>query len=232
MRKHLNQQRIEDMQLSMRGGPPTDMPIFPGTVTPPPGVPHLHNTDGAFDEGEADVVDDDDGLEDGSEMVIDTQPLLNNHATGLGLNPPPTGAIAPPPIAPQTPFSYVAGHPPYVPERIPLAGNQGAFGSQPLTLDGMLVDQGGNRAGMGHHLGMASTASLGGPSPLLHPSLAHAASSAEPSSGAAAGPSTSALHESRAPQATVDISSQPGQSGSPSPDVEDQTPAAGGHGRA
>lgn len=93
-----------------------DPPIFPGN--PPPGVTHAANNDGALDDADPEALDDDDGLEDESEMVVDAQPLLGD---GLGL-PPTTLVNAPPPPPPIPPlpphfhhansFSYVASHPP------------------------------------------------------------------------------------------------------------------------
>lgn len=59
-------------------------------------TPAGDGNDVAFDEPERDVIDDDDGLDDGSEMVIDTAPLSQNNGTSLDANiiPPP-----PPPPA-------------------------------------------------------------------------------------------------------------------------------------
>lgn len=90
LRKYLNQERaFADMRVPP---PPPGEPGLPhtsqdlnGVAILDPATPHVH-ADGAFDDGDPDVVDDDDGLEDGSEMIIDTQPLL--HA-GAGAPPAP-----------------------------------------------------------------------------------------------------------------------------------------------
>lgn len=73
-------------------------------------LPHTHNQgDGAFDDGEPDVVDDDDGLEDGSEMAIDTQPLLGPlPGLGTGGHVPAAPPVPPPP--PQLPFLSAHTH--------------------------------------------------------------------------------------------------------------------------
>ncbi|KAK4446814.1 SCF E3 ubiquitin ligase complex F-box protein grrA [Podospora aff. communis PSN243] len=91
---------------------------------------HAHNADGTFDDAEPDAVDDEDVLEDGSEMIIDTQPLLQN---GQGASTAPLGGnpiftAAPPHLQPlsaqaqsMTPmFNYVGGHPPYIPQQVRL----------------------------------------------------------------------------------------------------------------
>ena len=84
---------------------------------------------GAFDEGEPDVVDDDDGL-DGSEMAIDAQPLLGNNPPAnlgvIGMGGPIPGAIPPPPPPPLVPASNTGNHPHVVPPT-PLDGNPNPF---------------------------------------------------------------------------------------------------------
>lgn len=82
---------------------------------------------GAFDEGEPDIVDDDDGLDEGSEMAIDTQPLLgNNAAIGLGVvtaaGGPTLGGIPPPPPPPLAPPSNNDGNHPHVVPETPIEG--------------------------------------------------------------------------------------------------------------
>jgi len=107
------------------------VPGLPGPVPLQHGAVHVPgHPDSGFDDAEADAVDDDEGLEDGTEMAIDTQPLLGHHnnpnpgvaSTVNGHNhalvPPP-----PPPVhGPEGPtgalFNYVDGHPPYVPHQI------------------------------------------------------------------------------------------------------------------
>lgn len=115
LRRYLNTERAfaEAPSLEL---PDRHTPVF----TPLPNIPHLHNTDGTFDDVEADAGDDDDGLDDGTEMVIDTQPLLNHNVgvqTGGDMVPPPP---PPPPTQPTNanPFGYVGGHPPYVPQQV------------------------------------------------------------------------------------------------------------------
>jgi len=114
LRRYLNTERaFADLPSEL---PQRHTPVF----TPLPNIPHLHNADGTFDDVEADAGDDEDGLDDGTEMVIDTQPLLNHNVgvqTGGDMVPPP------PPPAPtqptnENPFGYVGGHPPYVPQQV------------------------------------------------------------------------------------------------------------------
>jgi F-box and leucine-rich repeat protein GRR1 len=111
LRKYLNSERNyaelhEPMPGERRHIPnPANFPVLPNG-TPPAGPAH---GDATFDDGEPDVVDDDDGLEDGSEMAIDTQPLLGPLpplANGAHVGAPP---VPPPP--PQIPFPPVASHP-------------------------------------------------------------------------------------------------------------------------
>lgn len=87
-----------------------------------PAAPHLHNPGAGFDDVEADVGDDEDGLDDGTEMVIDTQPLLT-HTVGAqagndAVPPPPPPPPAPTQGTTANPFGYVGGHPPYVPQQV------------------------------------------------------------------------------------------------------------------
>lgn len=98
--------------------------IFPNGGGLPVAVPHLQNLDTGFDDGDPDTVDDDDDVpEHGSEMVIDTQPLLGNH------NPPGPDQHVAGTVSPTNPFSYVAGHPPYIPQSIPFHGVPVSFTS-------------------------------------------------------------------------------------------------------
>ncbi|KAM7210380.1 SCF E3 ubiquitin ligase complex F-box protein grrA [Rhypophila decipiens] len=117
LRKYLNSERAFAGSIPAE---PRHAPIFNHG---PPTVSHLHNPDGGFDNVDADAADDDDGLDDGTEMVIDTndmQPLLNHNAgvqIGNDMVPPP-----PPPPPPHgmtaNPFGYVGGHHPYVPQQV------------------------------------------------------------------------------------------------------------------
>ncbi|KAL2146635.1 hypothetical protein VTI28DRAFT_3134 [Corynascus sepedonium] len=116
LRKHFNRLIAqEESRRANRAVVPADAPIFP---PPPQGV--LIDVSVPVDEGDPDALDDDDVPEDGSEMVIDTQPLLSHHNVGHGHNPAAAGTIpVPPPIqalvpAPQTgnqgdPFAHVQG---------------------------------------------------------------------------------------------------------------------------
>ncbi|KAK3328076.1 hypothetical protein B0T19DRAFT_182611 [Cercophora scortea] len=128
LRKHLNMEHQARI-------PRFEMPSYHQTQmfeNPAPGAGHVHHPDGGFDEGEPDGADDDDGLEDGSEMVIDTQsqPLLLAHRLpGLGVAmggpiPPPPPPPPPPARGNSDPFGYVGGHPPYVPLQVRFQNNQ------------------------------------------------------------------------------------------------------------
>ncbi|KAK3937705.1 SCF E3 ubiquitin ligase complex F-box protein grrA [Diplogelasinospora grovesii] len=140
LRRYLNNERaFADLQ-----GP---VPQMGGSANVPAGAVHVHNADSTFDDGEPDAVDDDDGLEDGSEMVIDTQPLLNHQAVGLGVSTAGTGAgQIPPPPPPPPPhaqpangfaFGYVGGHPPYVPQQV-------SFPNDPMTFSQLLTGSHGD----------------------------------------------------------------------------------------
>jgi F-box and leucine-rich repeat protein GRR1 len=124
LRKHFNRLiQAEETRRSTRAVP-TDAPIFP---PPPQGVPPL--IDLSVD-GDQDAIEDDDVPED--DMVIDTQPLLNQHNIGLALNHSAAGTIpAPPPIPaappalesedPDDPFDHVeAYYPDGFPQHLPV----------------------------------------------------------------------------------------------------------------
>ncbi|KAK3326143.1 hypothetical protein B0H66DRAFT_147851 [Apodospora peruviana] len=121
LRRYLNSERTFAGIQETPSGEAQNTANFGDAANPLPNVAHLHNpADSGFDDIEADGGDDDDGIDDGTEMVIDTQPLLN-HGPGAaaGLIPPPP----PPPPAPAqhinaNPFGYVGGHPPYVPHQV------------------------------------------------------------------------------------------------------------------
>jgi F-box and leucine-rich repeat protein GRR1 len=117
LRKHLN--RIRQAPLSIRAGPPRDSDIFHGAPPPPADLPNpLQAGDGGFDDLVADAEDDDDGLEDGTEMVIDTQPLLYNHQnTVLDWNAAMMAWYQPPVPDPQVPQqTLMATYQPPAPE--------------------------------------------------------------------------------------------------------------------
>ncbi|KAK4096932.1 RNI-like protein [Parathielavia hyrcaniae] len=118
LRKHFN--RIIAAEDARRRAPipVLEPPIFPATAVPPPPLPAMQTIGAGFDDGEPDTMDDEDILDDGSEMVIDVQPLLNHQNAALPFDPA-TLANMPRhpgrPVSPDNPFAYVAGHPPYVP---------------------------------------------------------------------------------------------------------------------
>ncbi|KAK0727581.1 hypothetical protein B0T26DRAFT_638275 [Lasiosphaeria miniovina] len=203
LRKYLNQERsFAELHAPLPGEPaghPRNHQNFAGAVNPPPVPPHLHNVDNGFDDGEVDGVDDDDGLEDGSEMVIDTQPLLNPHTAGLGIPPGAPRAIPIPPPIPtlpsqiqpsiSNPFGYVGGHPPYVPQPVRFQDEPTAFihafsqalspGQDSMNGDPRGSDIGTSLAGIGTPIAStAATAGLSSPSSRAHPAGSRHASSA------------------------------------------------------
>jgi F-box and leucine-rich repeat protein GRR1 len=96
LRRHFNRLiQAEETRRSARPAP-TDAPIFP----PPQGTSPLIEPSV---DGDQDGVEDDDVPED--DMVIDTQPLLNQHNIGLATNPTAAGAIPAPPPPPEAPPS-------------------------------------------------------------------------------------------------------------------------------
>lgn len=184
------------MHLSMRGGPPTDAPIFPAVLQP---APLLQNGDDGFDD--ADAADDDDGIDDGSEMVIDTQPLLNNHNTGPGAAPPAFGVIpVPPPIPPTASQAHVD------PNHFAHAGGYHVFPTQQFGPAGNVIVQTTPQ----HHgddlmdLNVDPSASA--------PGLAGSESA---QSSPEAGPSTAALQNTAPLEALFNLPGQPVENGSP-----------------
>ncbi|KAK0720259.1 hypothetical protein B0H67DRAFT_483629 [Lasiosphaeris hirsuta] len=153
LRKYLNHERaFADLRVIPTSGdagshplppPPPDLP-----TTLPSGVAHVHNPDSAFEDGEPDAVDDDDALEDGSEMVIDTQPLLGHHDASPTVRPAPLGGNSVPQLPPistqvptnPNPFGYVTGHPPYVPitfaRRTTISNSPGGADAMDITVAG------------------------------------------------------------------------------------------------
>ncbi|KAL2135330.1 hypothetical protein VTI74DRAFT_8983 [Chaetomium olivicolor] len=124
LRRHFNKMRAAEMsELAARHGLP-DPAGFIGVPTPWPGTPVLPasqvpplNTEVAFDNTDADPIDDEEGLEDESGMVLDTQPLLSQPNTNpaiLGTNPTASQG------APAHPHAY-AYHPIFA-QQIPLHG--------------------------------------------------------------------------------------------------------------
>jgi F-box and leucine-rich repeat protein GRR1 len=137
LRKHFNTMLAAEEQArrSMRAALPVDTPIFPATA-PAQLPPQLQHLESGFDDGDPDAIDEDDVPEDGSEMVIDTQPLLNQNNIGLGVDPTAVGAIpapppipVPPPVNAAHPLAYMGGgHPHVIP--VPIA-----FHGTPPTAD-------------------------------------------------------------------------------------------------
>jgi len=86
LRRYLNsEQAFADLHdRSLPGFPGHRHPIEPTLLGDAgPGALHAHGggangADANFDDADADAIDDEDVLDDGSEMVIDTQPLLLN----------------------------------------------------------------------------------------------------------------------------------------------------------
>lgn len=107
LRKFLN---TSEQFAHLRDSTPTGHPRHPQNglefpyEPPAPVTPHGHHgvADAAFDEPERDVIDDDDGLDDGSEMMMDAPPVQNDVAVGgASLDasmippPPPAGPLIP-----------------------------------------------------------------------------------------------------------------------------------------
>ncbi|AEO63115.1 uncharacterized protein THITE_2107996 [Thermothielavioides terrestris NRRL 8126] len=117
LRRHLNQ--LRQAQLPPRDGSHANETIFPDMPVATAGFSHLQTNEGGFDDPEADAIDEDDGLEDGSEMVIDPQPLLNNQNPAIPPLPPTQSMPQDSePVSPTNPIPYVSGHPPYLPHRV------------------------------------------------------------------------------------------------------------------
>jgi F-box and leucine-rich repeat protein GRR1 len=193
----------EESRRSLRPAVPADAPIFP---PPPQGLPQLAEV--SADDADPDAIDDDDVPEDGSEMAIDTQPLLNHH--NIGLNAPGT-IPAPPPIpaapqgsqhaGPDDPFAYVAG----------------------LTFPSQSIHPSlATTAPVHSFVSMGQVADGGNGGTQGPPSAAGQTSSAG-TGGHSASPPAHAL---------IDISSEPGPNGEPGPAQGNQGPPAGGFGGA
>lgn len=135
-----------------------------------PTAPQIHHIiDGIFEETEADAVDEEDVLEDGTEMMIDTQPLnpIPPPTIGPGASTVPM-TIPLPPVPPllspnastdprlipspspgveMEPFNYVGSYPPYVPQHFgPQRGGSGQEihmeGSSPVdSVSGAMEDR-------------------------------------------------------------------------------------------
>lgn len=188
---------------------------------------HAHNApDGGFDDQEPDVVDDDDGLEDGSEMVIDTAPLLGQNNVGHGVAgvsldaniippPPPVPAMA----APQWPAgspAWLAANQAQAPNAVPQQLVR--FPADPQQLAQTIPNRGAedddDAMDVSPSRPNASTAPLG-----IRPFTPAGASGAASSS--AAGPSTANLARGRpaTPRVQFDGSDNGGGSSRSSPDI-------------
>lgn len=151
LRRHLLQMAVQGPQLP--DGPITFQNGNPGPGHHIFGGPAALPVDNSFEE--ADAIDDDDMLDEGSEMVIDTAPFAGNnyplHLTngnGLALVPPPP----PPPPAPALGNSQFA--PSYTPTAPPL-GPAWQLDDADDVMDGVSTTP----ASMGR---FASTAPVGG----------------------------------------------------------------------
>lgn len=223
LRRYLNSERA----FAELPSEPRHAPIFNSVPNAP--HPHLHNPGGGFDDVEADAGDDEDGLDDGTEMVIDTQPLLNHNVgvqTGNDMAPPPP----PPPTQGMTadPFAYVGGHLPYVPQQVqfhnglpilpPIAQPQGGIhDDDDDDMEEFIL--------LGPANGSASTATLSSSNTVVAPGVVpHQASAAGPSLvnvGASTAPTQAPAAASdsitipRSPEDFVQIQYSEGNSPSP-----------------
>lgn len=97
LRRHLN---TDSAFAHLRDGTPTGFPRHAQVAANYASYAHPGHAhpDAGFDEQEGDVVDDDDGLDDGTEMVIDAAPLVepNPGVAGASLD----ASIIPPPPPP------------------------------------------------------------------------------------------------------------------------------------
>ncbi|KAK4153064.1 hypothetical protein C8A00DRAFT_34246 [Chaetomidium leptoderma] len=204
LRKHFNRLiAAEEARRTMRAVPPEPPPIFPATASAPHALHHPQNMDGGLDEGDNDVLDDDDIPEDGSEMVLDLTIPVPAGPVPLAPPPPPP----PPPIpqdalptSPTNPFNYVAGHPPYIPQSIPFHGSS-------VTLNA----QTGQAGGSGND-----------------DAVAHAADLNWPTLSSAHGANTDDADGLTPTHAMIDISSHPDANGHLGPGH--QAPPTGGSG--
>lgn len=165
LRRYLNSERdfanlqepVPGEQMHQTAHPPP----FAGPVPAPPPLPLGSNPgEGPFDEGEPDVVDDDDGIEDGSEMAIDTQPLLGtNHPVGLGVGAPdPMGPQDQPEQAAQDHFPQLVDYQQAVPHQVRFHEDPMAF-PQVIPSPGLESDDGAD----GHDAMDISPADLSNP---------------------------------------------------------------------
>ena len=165
-------------------------------------------------DGDPDALEEED-IPDGSEMVIDTQPLLHNpFNSGLGH----LGQVVPvlPPLATSPfPYAYVASHPPDA-QTIPPHSTPTALNSLPLPLHhGLLAGQ----IGVVAH-GNVSPWGAGNST----------ANGAGPSSAAAAAAADANSHNDVLPiqHAMIDISSSPDANGNFPPEHQTAPPGGGG----
>jgi F-box and leucine-rich repeat protein GRR1 len=159
---------------------------------PPPSHTH-HHGDGAFDDAEPDVVDDDDGLEDGSEMAVDTQPLMGP----LPVLATDGQASATPPVPPPPPQLPFLSAPSYRHDGVEIRHGQSGFASgvtpRVLGLDEEDADDAMDTTPARPSTSNAGAAPLG-----LHGFPAHQSSRSRQASGAGPvpaelGPSTASI---------------------------------------
>lgn len=109
LRRHLN---TDSAFAHLRDGTPTGFPrtaaVAQNFVAYAP-LAHAH-ADPGFDDQEGDVVDDDDGLDDGTEMVIDAAPLVGPNTGAVGASLDASIIPPPPPAPPQIPSTMWQPH--------------------------------------------------------------------------------------------------------------------------
>jgi len=193
-----------------------NFPPLPGASVPANDGEHPSNADGNFDDAEAEPIDDDDGLDDGSEMIIDTQPLLgpNNFAgagtTGNNQIPPP-----PPTHHPMVGGVFVPPVPGFPPPNVHFPDDIEAYTQYiPPAPASPETDDGGDDAMDVSPVGSAaaasaSTAPVGGRNG-SHQSARNRTASAAGPSGAHAGPSTASTQGASGPSRAREGTPYPG----------------------
>ena len=204
LRRHLTR-ATEEGRRQARSIPAPE--VYSGVLIPDPVGSGL--------DGDPDALDEEDIPEDGSEMVIDTQPLPHNpFNSGLGH----LGQVVPvlPPLATSPfPYAYVASHPPDA-QTIPPHSTPTALNSLPLP----------------HHHGLLA----GQIGVVAHGNISpwgagnSTANGAGPSSAAAAAAADANSHNDVLPiqHAMIDISSSPDANGNFPPEHQTAPPGGGG----
>ncbi len=204
LRRHLTR-ATEEGRRQARNIPAPE--VYSGVLIPDPVGSGL--------DGDPDALDDEDVPEDGTEMVIDTQPFLNGPFNpGLG-HLSQVVPVLPPPATPPFSYAYVASHPPDA-QTVPSYSTPAALNPLPLPHHyGLLEGQIGNVThGNVSPWGAGNSTSNG----------------AGPSSAAAAADANSPNDVLPIQHAMIDISSTPDANGNFPP--EHQTPPPGGTGTA